>query len=127
MKQLTKSEEEIMQFLWKLKKGFVKEIVEQFKDPKPAYNTVSTVIRILEEKEFISHKTFGRTHQYFPIVSKKEYSRKFLNRIVKNYFENSTSKMFSFLSDNEDLSISEIEKLKKEIEIIIENKKNNKK
>ncbi len=123
MKELTKAEEQIMQILWKIKEGFVKDIIEYFSDPKPAYNTVSTIVRILEDKGFISHKSFGRTHQYFPTVSKKEYTKKFANKLVKNYFSGSLKKMMSFFSEDENLSISELEELKAEMDKIIENKK----
>ncbi|MBN2892303.1 MAG: BlaI/MecI/CopY family transcriptional regulator [Bacteroidales bacterium] len=123
MKELTKAEEQIMQILWKMKKGFVKEIVEFFPEPKPAYNTVSTIVRILEEKEFIGHEPFGRTHQYFPLITKKEYAKKFMKGFMKNYFENSAKKMFSFLSDEDELTVSEIEELKKEMDKIIEKRK----
>jgi len=123
MKELTKAEEQIMQILWKMKKGFVKEIVEHFADPKPAYNTVSTIVRILEEKEFVGHESFGRTYQYFPLVTKKEYTKKFMKGFMKNYFENSAKNMFSFLSNEDELSVEEIEELKKEMDKIIEQKK----
>ena len=124
MKELTKSEEQIMQILWKINKGFVKEIVELFPNPKPAYNTVSTIVRILEEKNFVSYNSFGRSHQYFPLITKKEYTKKFMSKFIKNYFENSFKNMFSFLSAQDDLTISEIEELKKEMDKLIEKKKN---
>lgn len=124
MKELTKAEEQIMQILWKMKKGFVKEIVEVLPEPKPAYNTVSTIVRILEEKGFVSHESFGRTHQYYPLITKKEYTKKFMKGFMKKYFENSAKKMFSFLSDDEELSVQEIEEIKKEMDKIIEKKKN---
>ncbi|NPA45315.1 MAG: BlaI/MecI/CopY family transcriptional regulator [Chlorobi bacterium] len=123
MKELTKAEEQIMQILWKINEGFVKDIIEHFKEPKPAYNTVSTIVRILEDKGFISHKSFGRTHQYFPIVSKKEYTKKFANKLVQNYFSGSLKKMMSFFSEEENLSVSELEELKAEMDKIIASKK----
>jgi len=123
MKELTKAEEQIMQILWRIKEGFVKDIIEHFSEPKPAYNTVSTIVRILEDKGFINHKSYGRTHQYLPLISKKEYTKKFANKLVQNYFSGSLKKMMSFFSEEENLSISELEELKEEMDKIIENKK----
>lgn len=73
MRELTRAEEQVMQILWIIKKGFVKDILERIDEPKPAYNTVSTIVRILQEKGFVSHKAYGRTHEYFPIISKSDY------------------------------------------------------
>ena len=125
MKELTKAEEQIMQIIWEVKEGFVKDIIKHFPEPKPAYNTVSTIIRILEDKAFLNHKSFGRTHQYFPIVSKKEYTKKFAKKFMKNYFSGSLKQMMSFFSDEENLSIQELEELKAEMDRIIQNKKQN--
>ncbi len=124
MIELTKAEEQIMQMLWKMKKGFVKDIVEQFEDPKPAYNTVSTIIRILEKKGAVDYKAYGKTYEYFPIITKQDYTKKQINNIVKNYFGNSFKKMVSFFSQQEDLSVKELEQLVKNMEKIIEEKKN---
>jgi predicted transcriptional regulator len=123
MKELTKAEEQIMQILWKIEEGFVKEIIEHFTKPKPAYNTVSTIIRILEDKGFVNHKSFGRTYQYFPVVSKKEYTKKFANKLVQNYFSGSLKQMMSFFSKEENLSVSELEELRAEMDKLIKNKK----
>jgi predicted transcriptional regulator len=109
MKELTKAEEQIMQILWKLEKGFVKDILECLPKPKPAYNTVSTIVRILEKKGFVSHKAFGKTHEYYPLLSKEEYTRKFLKRFVENYFSDSFKEMVSFFAKEKDMSISELE------------------
>ena len=98
MRELTRAEEEVMQVLWKIKKGFVKEILEHFDDPKPAYNTVSTIVRILQDKGFVSHKAYGRTHEYFPVVSKNDYSKTHLSTFVNDYFSNSFKKMVSFFA-----------------------------
>jgi predicted transcriptional regulator len=122
MKQLTKSEEQIMQILWEEEKGFVKDIVTKFENPQPAYNTVSTIIRILEKKEFVSHKAYGKTHEYFPIISKDEYSKLFLKQYVNDYFNNSFKKLVSFFSKEENLSIEELENIKKIAEELIEEK-----
>ena len=121
MKKLTKAEEQIMQVLWELEKGFVNDIVSLLSDPKPAYNTVSTIVRILEQKGFIAHKAYGRTHEYFPLVQKEDYSREYLNNFTQNYFSNSYKAMASFFAQSENLSIKELE----EIKLLVEEQINN--
>jgi BlaI family penicillinase repressor len=113
MKELTKAEEQIMQVLWKLKKAFVKDIIEKLPDPKPAYNTVSTIIRILEKKGFASHKAYGKTHEYFPLISKDEYKGKFLKSFIKRYFGNSFQEMVSFFANDQDIRLQELEEIQK--------------
>ncbi len=115
MKQLTKAEEEVMQILWHLKKAVVKEIVDHFPDPKPAYNSVSTIIRILEKKGVVCYEAFGNSHQYYPLIEKDEYSRKFMNRFVEDYFSGSYSQLVSFFTKQESMSLSELECLIKEL------------
>ncbi|HIB48955.1 MAG TPA: BlaI/MecI/CopY family transcriptional regulator [Flavobacteriaceae bacterium] len=115
MEQLTNKEEEIMQVLWKLEKAFVKEVLALL--PKGNhYNTVSTIIRNLEEKGFVSHKAFGKTHQYFPVVSKKTYTEKFMNLATKRYFDNSYKSMVSFFAKEEKISAEELREILKIIE-----------
>jgi BlaI family penicillinase repressor len=121
MKKLTHAEEQIIQVLWEIEKGFVNDIVSRLPDPKPAYNTVSTIVRILEQKGFIGHKAYGRTHEYFPIVSKDEYSREFLDNFTQNYFSNSYKALASFFANSENLSIRELE----EIKVLVEEQINN--
>jgi BlaI family transcriptional regulator, penicillinase repressor len=116
MRDLTRAEEEVMQVLWKIKKGFVKEILEHFNDPKPAYNTVSTIVRILQEKGFVSHIAYGRTHEYFPVVSKDEYSKSHLSSFVNDYFSNSFEKMVSFFAKEKGISVKEMEEIMKIME-----------
>lgn len=111
MKQLTKAEEAVMQILWKIQKGFLADIMKEMPDPKPANSTVSTFIKILEKKGFISHRTYGKIHEYFPLVSKEQYTKDHLNGLLEKYFSNSYTKMVSFLSKSEDLSIQEIEEI----------------
>lgn len=111
MKELTKSEEEVMQILWKIKKGFVKDVMEYFAEPKPAYNTVSTIIRILEAKNFVSHKAYGKTYEYFPLVAKDEYKKFYLRTMMKNYFNNSFQELVSFFSKENKMTVSEIEEV----------------
>jgi BlaI family penicillinase repressor len=113
MRDLTKAEEQVMQVLWKIKKGFVKDILEHFDDPKPAYNTVSTIVRILQEKGFVNHKAYGRTHEYFPIVTKNEYSKSHLSTFVNDYFSNSFEKMVSFFAKEKSISLQEMEDIMK--------------
>lgn len=108
---LTKAEEEVMQILWQKDKAFVKEIVEEFPEPKPAYNTVSTIVRILEKKEFVGHEAFGRSHRYFPLISKDEYAKFSATNLVKGYFNGSYEKLLAFFVDQKDVSIKDIESL----------------
>jgi BlaI family penicillinase repressor len=120
MLELTKAEEQIMQILWDLEKAFVKDIIEKLPDPKPAYNTVSTIVRILEKKEFVSYKAYGKTHEYFPLVSKEEYTKVHLDNFIKNYFSNSFEKMVSFFAREKSLSVHEMEDILKIMEEEIE-------
>jgi BlaI family penicillinase repressor len=123
MRELTRAEEEVMQVLWKIEKGFVKEILQHFDEPKPAYNTVSTIIRILQDKGFVSHKAYGRTHEYFPVISKDDYSKMHLNTFVKDYFSNSFEKMVSFFAREKGITIKDM----KDIMKIMEGEMNRKK
>jgi predicted transcriptional regulator len=116
MRDLTRAEEQVMQVLWKIKKGFVKDILEHFDDPKPAYNTVSTIVRILQEKGFVTHKAYGRTHEYYPVVTKNEYSKSHLNTFVNDYFSNSFEKMVSFFAKEKSISLKEMEEIMKIME-----------
>ncbi|HZJ73162.1 MAG TPA: BlaI/MecI/CopY family transcriptional regulator [Perlabentimonas sp.] len=111
MKELTKAEEQVMQILWDIEKGFVKDIISNMPGPKPAYNTVSTIVRILERKGFVSYTAYGKTHQYYPLVGKKEYTGSFLKGIIKNYFGNSYKQMVSFFAKEDNLSVKEMESI----------------
>jgi BlaI family penicillinase repressor len=111
MKELTKAEEQIMQILWNLEKGFVNDLIDRMPEPKPAYNTVSTIIRILENKGYVGHKAFGKTYEYFPLISKQLYTKGFLKGFIGRYFSNSYKSMVSFLTENESLSVSEMEEI----------------
>ena len=115
MKQLTKAEEQIMQALWETGPAFVKDIIEVMPAPKPHYNTVSTLIKILMEKGFVDFKAYGKSHQYFALVTKDAYSHRTVNNIVKGYFGGSFSNMVSFFVKEKELSISELEKLVQKI------------
>jgi predicted transcriptional regulator len=109
--QLTKAEEQIMQMLWDMQEGLVKDLRDRFDDPKPARNTVSTVVRVLERKKYVGHKAYGNVHVYYPLVSKKEYSKSQLFRLLDGYFDNSFPALASFFAREKDLSVSELEEL----------------
>ena len=115
MKQLTKAEEEVMQILWQLQKGNVAAIIEELPEPKPAYNTVSTIVRILESKGFVDHEQEGRGHLYFPLVKKSDYSNQSINQLVDNYFQGSFKSMVSFFMKKNDMSLTELESVLTEI------------
>ncbi len=111
MKELTRAEEEIMQVLWSLEKGFVKDLINRLPEPKPAYNTVSTIIRIMERKGFVGHKAYGNAHEYHPLVSKDEYKKKFFKSFLTRYFSDSFPEMVSFFAGDRDLSLRELEEI----------------
>jgi predicted transcriptional regulator len=119
MQKLTNKEEEVMHILWKLEKAFVKEVLEAFPDDKPHYNTLSTIIRILEEKGYVSHHAFGNSHQYFPIISLEDYRKAFMHTAIENYFNNSYKSMVSYFAQEEKISADEL----REILAIIEKSK----
>ena len=115
IKRLTKAEEEVMQQLWELEKCSVQDIIDQLPEPKPAYNTVSTIVRILESKEFVDHQKKGRGYLYYPIVKKEDYSNFSMNSLVEGYFQGSFKSMVSFFMKNNDISLSELGSVLKEI------------
>ncbi len=115
MKELTRAEEQVMQILWVLKRAFVKDIIEKMPEPKPAYNTVSTIVRILEQKGFVDHKAYGKTHEYFPIVAKDYYSKFYLNNFLSGYFGGSFQNLVSFFAKQNDMDIKEVEELMKHV------------
>lgn len=126
IKELTKAEEQIMQILWKIKKGFVKDILERIDDPKPAYTTVSTIVRILQEKGFVSHREYGRTHMYYPLISREEYTKSHMGTFIRDYFSNSYQKMMSFFASEKSISLKEMEEIMNLMKREIENKKTEK-
>lgn len=115
MKKLTTAEEQVMQILWKLEKAFVKEIIAEFPEPKPAYNTVSTIIRILTNKEFVGYKAYGKTHEYFPKIKKEIYSESYLKNFIGGYFGGSFEQMVSFFVKKNDINVEEFEILMKQM------------
>ncbi|AWA30905.1 transcriptional regulator [Flavobacterium magnum] len=118
MQNLTNKEEEIMHILWKLKKAFVKDIMAEITNEQPHYNTLSTIVRNLEEKGYVAHTAYGNTHQYFPIVALEDYRKKFMNTAIEHYFNNSYKNMVSFFAQEEKISAKEL----REILDIIEKK-----
>ena len=125
MKELTKAEEQVMQILWQIERGFVKDILAQMPDPKPAYNTVSTIVRILEKKGFVSYQAYGKTHEYYPLVAKKDYSHFFLKSFIGNYFGGSFSRLVSFFAQENDMDIHDFERLMRHVEEDLEQPKRN--
>ncbi len=115
MKELTKAEEEIMQVLWQLDAAFVKDMLDKFPEPKPAYNTVSTIVRILQQKGFVAHKTYGKSHKYYPLITKEAYTKSFMMGFVKKYFNGSYQQMVSFFTKQDNLSLHELEQLLAEL------------
>ncbi len=121
MSELTKVEEQIMKIIWEMRGGFVKEFIEKLPEPKPPYNTISSVVRILEKKGFVNHKAYGRTHQYFPIITENEYRKFITTSLLRKYFSGSPKQLVSFFAKEEKIDanelseiIAEIEKLKNE-------------
>ncbi|HOI49233.1 MAG TPA: BlaI/MecI/CopY family transcriptional regulator [Prolixibacteraceae bacterium] len=113
MKQLTKAEEQVMHILWSLKEAIVKEVVEEFDEPRPAYTTVATVLKVLEKKGFVDHKTIGNTHLFFPLVTKREYTRFQFSSLLKDYFNGSFPKMATFFAHENNLTMADLEEMLK--------------
>ena len=115
MKELTKAEVQVMQIIWEKGTVSVSDVLDEMPEPKPAYNTVSTIIRILEKKEFLGHTPVGRGYNYYPLVTKKEYTKKFMKGVIGNYFGNSFKEMVSFFAKNDNMDIATFDKLMEEI------------
>ena len=111
MKELTKAEEEIMQVLWQLDRAFIRDILDQLPEPKPAYNTVSTIVRILESKGFVDHEAFGKSHQYYPLVAQDKYKSFFLQNFMSGYFGGSFERLVSFFAKDNNLNVQELDQL----------------
>jgi predicted transcriptional regulator len=124
MKEITKAQEEILKALWEISDGAVSDVLEVLPDPKPAYNTVATVIKVLEKKGYLSHKTYGKTNVYYPVVSKKEYAQFVLKDTVKSFFNGSLNQMVSNFVKGKNVSVKELEELKQMLEQEINNKEN---
>ncbi|NER15411.1 BlaI/MecI/CopY family transcriptional regulator [Leptobacterium flavescens] len=119
MQKLTNKEEEVMKVLWRLEKAFVKEVLSEFGEEKPHYNTLSTIIRNLEDKGYVAHEAFGNTHRYYPVISKESYRKRFISNTIEDYFNNSYKNLVSFFADEKKISVEEL----KEIIDLIEKKK----
>ncbi|QDK82796.1 BlaI/MecI/CopY family transcriptional regulator [Spirosoma sp. KCTC 42546] len=111
IRDLTKAEEEIMRVLWQLKKAFVKDVLAELPEPKPAYNTVSTIIRILEKKELVGYTAYGKTHEYYPLITEEEYRRFQTEQLMANYFDNSLKKLVSFFVKDKNISLTEADEI----------------
>ncbi len=107
-----------MQILWDIEKGFIKDIQEQFEDPKPPYNSVSTIVRVLVKKEVVSYNKYGNTYEYYPLITKEDYSKSQMKRLVSNYFNNSFKKVVNFFSETENLDVAEVDEVMKMLEEI---------
>ena len=119
--QLSKSEEQLMQYLWKRKKAFLKELIEDFPEPKPATTTVATLLKRIADKGFINYKLFGKAREYYPIIKKTDYFSNHVNGLIKNFFNDSASQFASFFTKETNLSTEELEELKKVIDNQIKN------
>lgn len=111
MNELTKVEEQVMNIIWKLGRGFVKDFIAEMPEPKPPYNTISSVVRILERKGFVDHKAYGKTHEYFPIISKDAYRKFASGNLLKKYFSGSVSNFLSFFAEEEELDLKELSEI----------------
>ncbi|MFD1144039.1 BlaI/MecI/CopY family transcriptional regulator [Larkinella insperata] len=111
VRELTNAEEEIMKVLWKLEKGFVKDVLAELPEPKPAYNTVSTIIRILEKKGLVGYRAYGKTHEYYPLITEEEYKRFEMEQLMSGYFDNSLKKLVSFFVKDRKLSLKETDEI----------------
>jgi predicted transcriptional regulator len=123
MKEITKAQEDILKALWQVKEGAVSDVLDQLPDPKPAYNTVATVIKVLEKKGYITHKTFGKTNVYYSLISKQDYAQYVLKDTIKGLFNGSLHQMMSHFVRNKEISINELEELKAMLDKEINNKK----
>lgn len=115
MKELTRAEEQVMQILWAVEKGFVKDLLSKMDSPKPAYNTISTIVRILERKGFVDHQAYGKSHEYFPIVSKDEYRRFSIENLLSGYFSGSFANLASFFAKDEKIKLHDLERVLEEV------------
>ncbi len=116
MNSLTKAEEQVMHILWGLGEAFVKDVIEKFPEPKPAYNTISTIIRILEKKNIVNHNAFGRTHQYYAVLSKEEYTKQSASNLLNKYFSGSMEEMVSFFVKEKKMTVKDLEEIIHKIE-----------
>ncbi|MFC2152037.1 BlaI/MecI/CopY family transcriptional regulator [Bacteroidota bacterium] len=121
---LTKAEERIMKILWKIEKGFINDILEHFPDPKPPYNSVSTIVRVLVKKDIVSFKKYGNTYEYYPLITKEEYRKSQMSRLLKDYYNNSLKQVVNFFSENKNLDVNEVDEVMRMLNEIKNKKKN---
>jgi len=114
--KLTKAEKDVMMIIWEMERGIVSEMIDKLPNPKPPHSTISSIVRILEKKGFVGHKAYGRTHEYFPLVSKEDYSRRTIQQLASDYFGGSMSRLVSFIAEEEDLDLKQIGELLNKIE-----------
>ena len=126
MVTLTKAEERIMQILWDLERGFIKDIQKHFPDPAPPYNTISTIVRVLVKKEIIFFKSYGGSYQYYPLITREEYRSEQMGRLMNNYFGNSLKEVVNFFSEKKDLDVDEVNEALHMLEELKKRKKNKK-
>ncbi len=124
MTTLTKAEERIMKILWKIDKGFINDILEHFPDPKPPYNSVSTIVRVLVKKKIVSFKKYGNTYEYYPLITKEDYKKGQMSRLLKDYYNNSLKQVVNFFSESKNLDIDEVDEVMKMLNEIKDKKKN---
>ena len=124
MATLTKAEERIMKILWKIEKGFINDILEHFPNPKPPYNSVSTIVRVLVKKGIVSFKKYGNTYEYYPLITKEDYRKSQMGKLLKDYYNNSLKQVVNFFSENKNLDIDEVDEVMKMLEEIKTKKKN---
>lgn len=116
MKELTKAEEQVMLIIWEKENAFVKDILQEMPVPKPAYNTVSTIVRILESKGFVDHEVFGNSHRYYPLIAKNDYRKFTLNQVVKGYFDGSAASLVSFFINEKKMDLTDLDEILKQID-----------
>ena len=116
MKALTRKEEEIMKILWRIGKGFIKDIQDQYPDPKPPYNSVSTIVRVLVQKDIVGYTAYGKSHEYHPLISKEEYSKGQMSRLLSDYYNNSLKQVVNFFSESKQLDDKEVDEVMKMLE-----------
>ena len=126
MKELTRAEEQIMQVLWRLGRGIVKDILDELPEPRPAYSTVSTIVRILEKKGFVSYKAYGKTHEYYPLVTMNEYRRDYVKSLVNRFFGSSYQELVSFFARDRNLTLAELEDIQSSLRREIDKQKGSK-
>lgn len=122
-RELTRAELQIMQIIWNRSECFVNDIIEDMAEPKPAYNTVSTIVRILEKKGFVGHRSYGKSHCYYTLISREEYTSGYMSSVLNNFFDNSLSQMVSFFASNEKISLKEMNQIMEVLKRQSDNKK----